>query len=196
MFVFDPTQEPAFLRACIGRSSDPQIEANIKVSADEILDPQATILATADQNVKKFLGRPIAEPLDTPLVVIVTKHDAWKHMLDGDLPSIIGEPKAGGLCGLQVGVIEEYSKRLRGLLMQHAPEVVAAAQRFSRHVYFVPASATGCAPVKAGDLDGRPNYKFRAGSVNPYWIEVSLLWLLARHIRGLVPMEKPGSVTG
>ena len=39
----------------------------MKISADEVLDPQATILATADQNVKKFLGRPIATPLDTPL---------------------------------------------------------------------------------------------------------------------------------
>ncbi|NQW48970.1 MAG: hypothetical protein HQ464_14515 [Planctomycetes bacterium] len=190
MFVFDPTQEPAFLRACHGRSADPQIEANIKVSAGEILDPQATILATADQNVKKFLGRPIAEPLETPLVVVVTKHDAWKHMLGGDLPAFIGEPKTGGICGLQVAVIEEISQRLRGLLMQHTPEVVAAAQRFSRHVYFVPVSATGCAPVQAGEQDGRPDYKFRAGSVSPYWIEVPLLWLLARHVQGLVPTEK------
>ena len=100
MFVFDPTQEPAFLRACHGHSADPQIEANIKVTAGQVLDPQATILATADQNVKKFLGRPIAEALDTPLIVIVTKHDAWKHMLDGDLPAFIGPPKAGGICGI------------------------------------------------------------------------------------------------
>jgi hypothetical protein len=163
------------------------------VSAGEVLDPQATILATADQNVKKFLGRPIAEPLDTPLVVIVTKHDAWKHLLDGDLPSFATEPRTGGLCGLRVAAVEEVSQRLRALLMQHAPEVVAAAQRFSRHVYYVPASATGCAPVRAGEQDGRPSYKFRAGSVNPYWIEVPLLWLLARHVPGLVPTEKARS---
>ena len=140
--------------------------------------------------MKKFLGRPIAEPLETPLVVVVTKHDAWKHMLGCDLPAFIGEPKTGGICGLQVAVIEEISQRLRGLLMQHTPEVVAAAQRFSRHVYFVPVSATGCAPVQAGEQDGRPDYKFRAGSVSPYWIEVPLLWFLARHVQGLVPTEK------
>lgn len=190
MFVFDPTQEPAFLRACHGRSTDPQIEANIKVSTDQILDPQATILATADQNVKKFLGRPIAEPLETPLVVVVTKHDAWKHMLDGDLPPFITAPRSGGLSGLRVGVIEEVSQQIRELLMQHAPEVVSAAQRASRNVYFVPASATGCAPVRAGEQDGRPSYKFRAGSVSPYWIEVPLLWVLAKHVPGLVPTEK------
>ena len=41
-----------------------------------------------------------------------------------------------------------------------------------------------------GEQDGRPDYKFRAGSVSPYWIEVPLLWLLARHVQGLVPTEK------
>lgn len=197
MFVFDPTQEPAFLRACHRHSDDPQIEANIKVSADRVQDPQDTILATADQNVKKFLGRPIAEPLETPLVVIVTKHDAWKPLLDGDLPRFIGDPQAGGLCGLQEGVVEEVSQRLRALLMQHSPAVVAAAQRFSRHVYFVPASATGCAPARVGeDKNGNPIYKFRAGAVSPYWIEAPLLWLLARHVPGLVPREKPRPAGG
>lgn len=196
IFVFDPTQEPAFLRACHGRSADPQVEANMKVRTDEILDPQHTILATADQNVKKFLGRPIAEPLETPLIVIVTKHDAWKHMLEGDLPAFVSEPKAGGLCGLRVGAVEDVSQQLCALLKQHAPEVEAAARRFSRNVYFVPASATGCAPVRVGDQDGRPSYKFRAGSVSPYWIEVPLLWLLARHVPGLVLTEKPRPAAG
>jgi hypothetical protein len=112
-------------------------------------------------------------------------------MLDEPLPNFIGEPKKGGLCGLQVAVVEDISRRLRELLMQQAPGVVAAAQRFSRHVYFVPASATGCAPVRAGEQEGKPDYKFRAGSVSPYWIEAPLLWLLARHVPGLVPIEKP-----
>ena len=129
-------------------------------------------------------------------MVIVTKHDAWKHMLDGDLPDFVSKPRAGKLCGLRVPAIEQVSRRVRSLLMEHAPEVVAAAQRFSRHVYFVPASATGCAPVRAGDQDGRPNYKFRAGSVSPYWVEVPLLWLLARHVPGLVPMEKSKPIAG
>lgn len=191
LFVFDPTQEPAFLRECHGRSDDPQIEANIKVTTEKIADPQATILATADQNVKKFLGRPIAEPLDTPLILIVTKHDAWKHMLNGNLPAFVTPPRDNDFCGFRVGAVEEVSRRLRRLLMQHAPDVISAAERLSRHVYYVPASATGCAPVLAGYVEGKPDYKFQAGSVSPYWTEVALLWLLARHVPGLVPAEIP-----
>jgi len=117
-------------------------------------------------------------------------------MLDGDLPAFVSKPRAGKLCGLRVPVIEQISQRVRDLLMEHAPEVVAAAQRFSRYVYFVPASATGCAPVRADDQNGQPDYKFRAGSVSPYWIEVPLLWLLARHVPGLVLMEKSKPAVG
>jgi hypothetical protein len=192
-FVFDPTQEPAFLRACRGRSADPQIEQNMKVRDNAVRDPQSTILATADQNVKKFLGRPIAQPLDTPLVVIVAKHDAWGHMLGADLPNFYLEPKRPGnsVGGLRVPVVEEVSRRIKSLLLEFEPSLVSAAERFSRHVYFVPASATGCAPVVAErDGKGNPIYRFHAGSISPYWIELPLLWMLAKHVPGLVPVEK------
>ncbi len=200
-FVFDPMQEPGFLRACQGRSADPQIEQNMKDSRD----PQSTILANADQNVKKFLQRPIAEPLDTPLVVIVAKHDAWGHLLGDDLPDFFIEPpgqradtpgvrtlgQPRGVGGLRVSAVEEVSRRIHDLLLEHDSTLVAAAQRFSRNVYYVPASATGCAPTVVGrDADGKPNLKFRAGSISPYWIELPLIWMLARHVPGLVPVEK------
>ena len=206
-FVFDPMQEPAFLRACVGRSSDPQIEQNMK----DPRDPQASILNTADQNVKKFLQRPIAEPLDTPLVVIVAKHDAWGHMLGDDLPNFFIEPQgqradaAGGrervigqppsVGGLRVSAVEEVSRRVQALLHEHDPALVAAAQKFSRNVYFVPASSTGCAPTVVGrdEQTGKPTLKFRAGSIAPYWIELPLIWMLARHVPGLVPVEKRAS---
>jgi hypothetical protein len=200
-FVFDPMQEPAFLRACRGKSADPQIEMYMKDSRD----PQSTILNNADQNVKKFLQRPIAEPLDTPLVVIVAKHDAWGHLLGGDLPDFfiepqgqraekpgtrtLGQPPTVG--GLRVSAVEEVSQRIHALLLEHDPTLVAAAQRFSRNVYFVPASATGCSPTAVEDPEtGHRVLKFRAGSIAPYWIELPLIWMLARHVPGLVPVEK------
>jgi hypothetical protein len=72
-----------------------------------------------------------------------------------------------------------------------APEVLSATAQFSKHVYFVPASATGCAPRLVGrDEDsGKPTYKFRVGDLAPQWAEVPLLWMLAKHVPGLVPTE-------
>jgi len=128
--------------------------------------------------------------------VIVAKHDAWGHMLGQDLPDFFVEPRKAGnsVGGLRISAVEEVSRRIKGLLFEHSPDLVSAAERFSRHVYFVPASATGCAPTVAGrDDKGKPIYRFRSGSISPYWIELPLLWMLAKHVPGLVPVEKPRS---
>jgi hypothetical protein len=191
-FMLDPTQEPLFLRACSGKTHDPQVEENLRDRGqDAVTDPQHVILATADQNVKKYLGREIAQPLDVPLVVIVTKFDAWKHLLGSDLPVFYAQPKSNSICGLRIGLVEQVSQRLRQLILELAPEIVAATERLSRHVYFVPSSATGCSPRLVGrdDATGRPTYKFRVGDLAPEWVEVPLLWMLSRHVPGLVPVQ-------
>lgn len=201
-FMFDPTQEPLFLRACHGKTVDPQVEENMRDRGQEsVADPQHVILSNASQNVKKYLGREIAQPLDVPLFVIVTKFDAWKHMLGGELPDFFVTPKAespGGkmaaVSGLRLSVVEEVSRRIRELMRELAPEVLSATEQFSRHIYFVPSSATGCAP-RVVDRDahtGKPTYKFRVGDLAPQWVEVPLLWMLARHVPGLVPTETVG----
>ena len=212
-FIFDPTQESHFLRACSGHSADPQVEANMRDRGqDAVQDPQHVILATADQNVKKYLGREIASPLDVPLMVIVAKFDAWKHLLGGDLPDFQISLRKGAdgaaISALRISAIEETSRRVRDLIFKLAPEVVAATERFSRNVYFVPVSATGTAPRLVGPDDNTSDdntkkqpdkfrtgfkYFFRVGDLSPTWAEVPLLWMLARHVPGLVPVESTGS---
>jgi hypothetical protein len=188
-FVFDPTQEPMFLRACRDRSDDPQVKENLKDRGqDAVNDPQHVILSTADQSVKKLLRREVAQPLDVPLMVILTKFDAWKHLLGCDLPAFHSLPPDGQLSGLRLTKLEEASRLLRNIMLEFDPAIVAAAERFSRHVYYVPCSATGCSPRLVGyDASGKPIYKFRVGDLAPQWAEVPLLWMLSRHVSGLVP---------
>jgi hypothetical protein len=197
-FVFDPTQEPMFLRACAGKSLDPQVEENIQDRGQEsVTDPQDVVLSTASQNVKKYLGREIAEPLDVPLVVIVSKFDSWRHLLGGDLPDFNLAPKSAPsgksaiVSALRLAVVEDVSRRIRDLIRDLAPSVLSATSQFSKNVYFVPSSATGCAPRLVGrdEKSGKPTYKFRVGDLSPQWAEVPLLWMLAKHVPGLVPTE-------
>lgn len=189
-FIFDPTQEPEFLRRCQKRSLDPQIEENSRDRGqDAVIDPQHTILSTANQYVKKYLRLEIAQPLATPLVVVATKFDAWKHLLGGGLPEFHARPPSTDVAGLRRAVIEEVSRRLRSLMLELAPAVVAETERFSRQVTFVPCSATGCSPRLLGRTDqGNPICKFRVGDLSPLWAEVPLLWMLARSVDGLVPL--------
>lgn len=188
LFVFDPTREPAFIERCRGTSADPQIEETAHLEENE---PQDVILATADQNVKKWLGREIANPLDKPLVVILAKFDAWRHLVSGDLPPFAtgSDDDFSTLHGFRATEVERVSEKMRALLLSLCPSIVATAERFSRKVCYIPTSATGCSPVVvARSADGKPEYKFRRGSIRPIWVEVPLLWILHQLTTGLVPV--------
>lgn len=190
MFVFDPTREPVFLENCPGSLSDSQSEAPARAIAPE---NQAVILATADQNVKKWLGREIAAPLDTPLVVVVAKFDAWRHLarVKGDLPPFatgLGDP-ASAIQGFRVDEVERVSRSIREFLLTVCPLIVSTAERLSRRVCYIPTSATGCSPVTtANSTGGAPSARFRRGSIRPIWAEVPLLWILQELTSGLVPV--------
>jgi hypothetical protein len=194
IFVFDPTQEAAFLDDLRGTSSDPQIDMRMGSRVQPVMtfESQDTILATADASVKKLTGRQMADPLDIPLVVLLAKFDAWSHLGSGDLPSFISGAQSGdpeSLQGFHVATVERVSRIMRAMLLSKCPSIVATAERFSRRVCYVPVSATGCAPVVAcTDADGTPRLKFHRGSLRPIWAEVPLLWILLELTKGLVPV--------
>jgi hypothetical protein len=196
LFVFDPTREPPFIERCRDTSNDPQFAFAAKEAANE---PQDVILATADANVKKRLGREIAEPLDTPLVVILAKFDAWRHLVAGDLPAFAtgNEGDFSTLNGFKAGEVERVSGIMRDLLMVMCPSIVATAERFSRRVCYIPTSATGCSPIVTGHdpESGEPSLKVRRGSLRPIWAEVPLLWILDQLTVGLVPTARPKETT-
>lgn len=189
IFVFDPTQEPIFLRECLTRSSDPQF--NHYGSKTDGAETQDVILATADQNVKRQIGRELAEPLDMPLVITVAKFDAWKHMVKGELPDFLvtsrGDEKQPKYFDLNA--VESISKQMRKLLVNLCPEIVTAAERMSNTVCYIPTSSTGCGPFVDGHTaDGNPIFKHRAGSIQPVWAEVPMLWILSQLTTNLVPI--------
>lgn len=196
LFVFDPTQEPRFVSECRGKSSDPQFaESSTDRPVDRVVDPQDVILSTADQNVKQWMGRELAAPLDVPLVVVVAKCDAWAHMVKGGLPRFHTEHDRMTVQSFRPKTVELVSDRVRELLLSLCPAIVTAAERFSRTVCYVPTSATGCAPIIDGfstipSARPKPNYKFRKGSIAPVWAEVPFLWILDRLTTGLVPVSR------
>ncbi len=217
-FVFDPIQEPLFLRELYGKSKDPQV-ANFtseRFSHGEnraMLTPQHTVLAAANASVKKFLRQQVARPLDTPLIIIAAKYDAWDFMLGGKLPPIAkkGSGNKDDLFGqvgtLRTTMLEQKSEAVKNLFLQYAPQLVATAEQFSKNVLYVPVTSTGtppidcredCATGPAPKPGGPPKFCFRSKDIQPSWASVPLLWMMARHISGLVPFEvtkKPSNKT-
>jgi hypothetical protein len=79
--------------------------------------------------------------------------------------------------------IEDVSQQVGNLLRRLTPEIVAAAEGFTNNLIFIPVSATGCAPehdAQTGAFGMRPN------SLNPYWVEVPMLYALSQGCTGLI----------
>ena len=192
IFIFDPTQEPEFLRECLQQSTDPQFRYYGRKS--EGAETQDVVLATADQSVKRHMGRELSVPLDIPLVVVLAKFDAWKHKIQGDLPEFLwrGDGQKDEVERFRSDVVRGVSQQMRKLLTKFCPAIVTAAERMSRRVCYVPTSATGCAPVVGGTgPGGLPLFKHRAGSIRPQWAEVPMLWILSQLVPDLIPLYQP-----
>ncbi len=183
-FCFDPTQDTRFRRACEGKTEDPQMVSRTSRLARETTVRQDTILLEAIQRVRRHAGLRDDELHQRPLIVIVTKWDAWKNLL----PDVSTEEpylpvKGSKFCSLDSRRIKETSERVGELMAEICPEIVAAAEGFSTSLTFIPVSASGSSPTvdpATGALGIRPR------DMQPYWVEIPMLMALHNWAGGLV----------
>ncbi|MBL8827090.1 MAG: hypothetical protein JNM18_08895 [Planctomycetaceae bacterium] len=181
-FLFDPTQDPRFREEMDGRSPDPQIGKAAKTYRQE------TILLEAADRVRRYAGVAQTGKHQKPLIVVVTKFDAWCSILGQEtgrpvLPqAYVSTPQGTALDPTKV---EEMSRAVRLVLNEFAREFVAAAESFAEHVIYVPVSALGSAP----ELDPATNALcIRPRNIRSLWVEMPMIYALARWGNGLVPL--------
>jgi len=184
-FCFDPTQELRFRNACMGKSADPQMKERSERLARERPVRQDTILLEAADRVRRYAGIAQNAKHNRPLVVVVTKYDAWSALLGNEplTPPWVPTPM-NSLHALDLDQVEARSRRVRNLLWELCPEIVSAAEGFSDQVIFIPVSAIGRPP----EVD--PQTKalgIRPRDMQPQWAEVPLLYVMARWFQGIVP---------
>jgi len=182
LFVFDPTQEPDFRKACSATSTDPQMKAAVTSRQD-------VLLAEAARRVKTYRNLSMTAVHDRPLVVLVTKYDAWQNLLGGArLDNPWRQHSNSRFSVLQIDAIQNASATIRKLLQKLVPQIVSTAESFvdpSRVVY-LPVSATG-GPPRA---DEHGNLRHRVSELNPMWTEVPLLYVISQFFPGLIPFQK------
>jgi hypothetical protein len=183
-YLFDPTQDPRFRQACEGQTDDPQMLDRARTIRQEL------VLQEAADRVRRYAGLAQNARHRRPLVVIVTKFDAWRSLLELERldTSAAIRTRPDGLASLDVNVVESMSRDLRALFMRLSPEIVAAAESFAEHVIYVPVSALGRGPEvdsRTGALGVRPR------DVRPMWVEIPFLYALCRWSKGVIP-EAPG----
>jgi hypothetical protein len=180
LYVFDPLQETSFRRALGG--SQPAADVQVKGG---VVYRQDVMLAEVARRIRLYHGLPAAARYDCPLVVAITKFDAWQHLAGGRRLDDPWAATAGsGSAQLKMTFVKKVSDAARGLLLKHCPMIVTTAESFvePQRILYVPVSATGCAP--ATGPDGR--LLFKAGTLSPMWAEVPLLAALAQAMPGLI----------
>jgi hypothetical protein len=188
MFLFDPTQDMRFRSLCKGKTNDPQMMERAERLDRERAVRQETILVEATQRVRRFAGLGQHQKHSRPLIVVVTKLDAWSRLLNVKEWHRPWTPSSNGsTSAMQLDVVETVSNRLRAILSQVSPEVVSAAESFAAQVVYIPVSATGHAP----SCDPQTHVMgFRPKDIKPIWAETPLLYVMSRWMQGLIPYRK------
>jgi len=163
LFLFDPLQDARFRRSALGTNDDGK-------SREDRTSRQETVLHEAAARVRRYTGLSQNAKHNRPLVVVVTKSDAWAHLVEGD---VMKEPWARGKqhAGLNITRVETVSLAVRHLLLKYCPDIVHVAEDFADPL-FVPVSALGRQPVPhptAGEPALRPS------EIKPRWVTVPFM---------------------
>jgi hypothetical protein len=182
-YLFDPTQDPRFRAACQANTSDPQMHDRARTIRQE------TVLLEAADRIRRHAGLGQNAKHARPLVVVVTKFDAWSSLLDEStaLPDPWRRLSGRARHALDTAAVEAVSDRVRELLWSLTPELVSAAENFAQEVIYIPVSATGRSPEldpQTGMLGLRPR------DLRPMWVETPLLYAMCRWMKGVIPRWK------
>ncbi|MDB5349535.1 MAG: hypothetical protein JWN86_782 [Planctomycetota bacterium] len=179
LFLFDPTQDRRFRDAAArGRPPAPGIDSR--------LNRQETILNEAAARIRRHAGLAHNARHDRPLIVVLSKFDAWSHLLDHDLDETPWKRSpTSGVCGLDCDRIEATSRELKKLLQAHCPETVAAAEALAGEITYIPVSSLGPRATQIDLESGKPG--IRPADIQPFWASVPVLYALQRVLPGLIP---------
>ena len=181
LFLFDPTQHHEFRDLVAGQTTDPQM------GEDGWNFRQDRILLEAESRIRALTGLRQSEKDKRPLIIVITKHDAWSSLTGGNelQPDWFVRQSRSGRRALDIERVAAMSSQLRQLMLKYAPEVVSAADGFSSDVTYLPVSALGRGPERIeGD---ETKFAIRPRDIKPVWAEVPLLYALHRTVPGLIP---------
>ncbi len=136
--------------------------------------------------IKNVLGLPSGERITAPLAVMVGKSDTWDSLL-GPEPLLPAVAK-GSLLGANV---QANSERIREVLLDLCPAIVANAEAISSVVAYFAISPLGCSPVEFTDREGHLRIGPDPEQLKPRQVEVPTLWVLSHIAPDVVPGSHP-----
>ena len=178
-FLYDPATNVKFRKKITGKE-DPQLTDDKFLK----LNRQDNIIAEMRIRIKDVLNLPANEKIATPLAILVGKCDLWMDLLDSPLEN----PITGR--GLSLETATRNSDLIRNFLMATSPGVVGNAESISREVVYFPVSPIGHSPqtfLPTGGTEERIGPV--PGKVDPLFVEVPVIWSLARLYPSLIKVN-------
>lgn len=179
LYLFDPTQHPKIRKACTNRRGESDN------TAEQWSQSQHQVLLEVANRLRNQLGLPRHTKYQRPLIVVVTKYDAWSDLSpDLDLHSRrVIRPTRNSIGGLNTQLLREVSASVRLMLLKYAPEIVAAADSFWQDIMYIPVSSLGHQPTVNPDSGA---FGVRPKEISQVWVEAPLLYALHRAVPALV----------
>jgi hypothetical protein len=165
IFLFDPTANARFKAKLVG-VDDPQFTLKGRI------DQQDSILAEMETRMKRVLGLAQDERIKTPLAFVVGKSDTWEKLLSSPLEPVV---KAGAL---DLAAVRRNSDRVRAVLLQLCPGLVASAESLAEQICFFAATSFGHTPVMIGAGPNKGRIAPDPQRLAPAHVEEPLYWLL------------------
>jgi hypothetical protein len=131
--------------------------------------------------VKKMLGLAPADKIPVPIAILVGKCDVWRTLLDArELPRPVHDGR------LDNAILDSNSAKIRELLTDLCPGLVAHAESLSPNVRYFAISSLGHSPSA---LESGPNAGLLAPDprkLDPIGVEIPAYWLLSKAMPELI----------
>jgi hypothetical protein len=138
-----------------------------------------------ETRIKRVMGLAHDQRIATPLAFVVGKCDTWEKLLDSPLETVMRDGT------LDLAAIDRNSARVRRVLVDLCPGLVASAESLAAEIRYFAATSFGHNPViiQQGPNKGRiaPDPQRLA----PAHVEEPVYWLLHRASPELLPSAAP-----
>ncbi|MBQ1456565.1 MAG: hypothetical protein IIZ25_12045, partial [Thermoguttaceae bacterium] len=185
-FLFDPLQDQRFREKCRAVSSDPQLQENTAGDFRKSPIRQEQILNEMIKRTRSYRNMTSTEQYKQPVIVIVTKVDAW-HKLVPELPyreRLWTKDPNTEMRVLYEDQIKKVSQITRKFLNDNIPQIVSNVESFASNVTYIPVSATGTSP-RVDPQTRESGFQ----KVQPFWVEIPILYALSKSTQGIIPIQ-------
>jgi hypothetical protein len=93
---------------------------------------------------------------------------------------------------LDQAIVDANSERIRSIMMEISPAVIASAENISQHVRYFPVSCFGHNAVGEAKGEIGPDPK----QLDPYMVEMPVLWMMSLLLPSFVPSSEPRPLIG